>query len=150
MLSVLINSLWAVISTSLAYRTSPFAAIHLQTCECFPAELLLFQEMLMAQFLFLSKPQHIGCVYTQDAGLSWGSWSLDLYTGSVWKEIALFPCFWGTSFPSKVFNHLICVKEHRLFISSCASTEDASLLMNPGLETSPVWGDMKAQGGDKT
>lgn len=55
------------------------------------------------------------------------------------------------SFPSKVFNHLICVKEHQLFISSCASTEDASLLMNPGLETSLcMYGDMKAQGGDKT
>lgn len=80
----------------------------------------------------------MGYVEIQDAGPRWSSWSLDLYVGPVWKEIPLFPC----SFPSKVFNHLICVKEHRLFVSSCASTEDASLLMNPGLETSPlcVWG----------
>lgn len=84
----------------------------------------------------------MGYVDIQDSGPRWGSWSLDLYLGPVWKEIPLFSCCWSTSFPSKVFNHLICVKEHRLFISSCASTEDASLLMNPGLETSPlcVWG----------
>lgn len=46
---------------------------------------------------------------------------------------------------------LICVKEHQALVSSCASTENGAFLMNLGLKhLLCVWGDMKAQGGEKT